>query len=93
MKSLILRVAHEAGLHARPAAIFVQGAVGFTSQVRVRNLTQGTAFVDAKSILGVLTLGVEQGHEIELQVEGPDEEQAIRTLEALVRSDFEGKPA
>jgi phosphocarrier protein len=46
--------------------------------------------VDAKSILGVLTLGVEQGHEIEMQVEGPDEDQAIAALEALIRSNFEG---
>jgi phosphotransferase system HPr (HPr) family protein len=58
----------------------------------VRNLTHGTAWVDAKSILGVLTLGVEQGHEIELQAEGPEEEQAIAGLDALIRSNFEVSP-
>jgi phosphotransferase system HPr (HPr) family protein len=88
MKTVALRVGHEAGLHARPAAVFVQAAAGFQARVKVRNLTQGTAFVDAKSILGVLTLGVEQGHEIEMQVEGPDEEQAIAALEGLIRSNF-----
>jgi phosphocarrier protein len=91
MKTVALRVAHEAGLHARPAAVFVKEASGHTSKVMLRNLTQGTAWVDAKSILGVLTLGVEQGHEIEMQVEGPDEDQAIAALEALIRSNFEGK--
>jgi len=88
MKSLVIRVAHEAGLHARPAAVFVKEASGHSSKVTVRNLTQGTAFVDAKSILGVLTLGVDQGHEIEMQVEGPDEEQAIAALGALILSNF-----
>ena len=91
MKSLVLRVAHAAGLHARPAAVFVKEASGHSSKVMLRNLTQGTAWVDAKSILGVLTLGVDQGHEIELQVEGPDEEQAIAALGALIRSNFEGE--
>ena len=88
MKSLVIRVGHEAGLHARPAAVFVKEASSHTSKVMLRNLTQGTAWVDAKSILGVLTLGVEQGHEIEVQVEGPDEEQAVAALEALVRANF-----
>lgn len=90
MRSLVLRVAHEAGLHARPAAVFVQQASGYGCQVRVRNLTHSTAFVDAKSILSVLTLGVEQGHEIELQAEGPDEDQALAGLSSLIRSNFEG---
>jgi phosphotransferase system HPr (HPr) family protein len=93
MKTVALRVGHEAGLHARPAAVFVQAATGFQSQVKVRNFTQGTAWVDAKSILGVLTLGVEQGHEIELQVEGSDEDQALTALEVLIQSNFEGRLA
>ena len=89
VKSQVLRVAHQAGLHARPAARFVQAASAYASQVRVRNLTHSTAFVNAKSILSVLTLGVEQGHEIELQVEGTDEEQALAGLATLIRSNFE----
>jgi len=88
MKIIALRVAHEAGLHARPAAVFVKEASGHTSKVMLRNLTQGTPWVDGKSILGVLTLGVDQGHEIEMQVEGPDEEQALAALEALIRANF-----
>jgi len=88
MKTIVLRVDHEAGLHARPAAIFVKEATGHASKVTLRNLTQRTPWVDAKSILGVLTLGVDQGHEIEMQVEGPDEEQALAALEALIRANF-----
>lgn len=57
----------------------------------VRYLNQRTAFVDGKSILAVLTLGVEPGHEIERQVEGSDEEQAPAGTAALIRSDFGGR--
>lgn len=91
MKTLVLRVTHATGLHARPAALFVQAASGFASGIQVRSLTQATPFVDAKSILGILTLGVEQGHEIELHIDGPDEQQALEALAAMIRSNFEGR--
>lgn len=90
MKRLRLRVANAVGLHARPAAIFVGEANRFTSQIRVRNATTNTSWVDAKSILSVLTLGVEQDHEIEITTDGPDEEQAAVELEHLISTDFGG---
>ena len=60
----------------------------FQAAVRVRNLTTGSDAVDAKSILGVLTLGVLRGHEIFVSAEGPDEAQVVDTLRALVEGDF-----
>lgn len=81
-------VTHQVGLHARPAALFVQTANRFTSTVRARNVTTGSEPVDAKSILGILTLGVLSGHEILVSAQGPDEVEALRALRALVEGGF-----
>jgi phosphotransferase system HPr (HPr) family protein len=81
-------VTHEVGLHARPAAMFVQTAGRFASSVRVKNLTTNSESVDAKSILGVLTLGVVRGHEILISADGADETQAIADLRKLVEGNF-----
>jgi phosphocarrier protein len=80
------------GLHARPAALFVNVASSFQAAVMVRNATTSSEWVDGKSILGVLVLGVEKGHEIDLQIEGPDEVEATQALSALIRSDFAEVP-
>ena len=93
MKKVTLQVKAEVGLHARPAAVFVHQAGQFDSEINVRNSTAGSDWVDAKSILGVLTLGVEKDHEIELETNGPDEQAAIDLLTALLLSDFSAKPA
>lgn len=90
MEQLTVRVANAVGLHARPAAMFVSAAKSFQSKVRVRNATTGSKWVDAKSILGVLTLGVEQDHEIELTAEGSDETAALARIGELIRNDFAG---
>jgi phosphocarrier protein FPr len=91
VQHLRLKVTHEVGLHARPAAVFVSEAARFTSQVQVRNTSGNSGWVDAKSILSVLTLGVEQDHEIELTIEGADEAEAAAALETLIRTNFAGK--
>lgn len=91
MQSLTLKVINEVGLHARPAAEFVKLAAQFKSKITVRNLTRPSAAVDAKSILSVLVLGVEKGHQIELTSEGEDEVQALESLRELIESDFAGK--
>jgi phosphotransferase system HPr (HPr) family protein len=91
MQQLILQVANEVGLHARPAAEFVKLAARFKSGIQIRNLTRSSTWVDAKSILSVLGLGVERDHEIALMVEGPDEMEAVEALRALIDSDFNGK--
>jgi phosphotransferase system HPr (HPr) family protein len=81
-------IRHKVGLHARPAALFVQTASKFTSTIKVRNLTADGKFVDAKSIIMVLTLGVLKDHEILIQTEGADAESALEALKSLVEGDF-----
>jgi len=83
-------VINDVGLHARPAAVFVQTAAKFKSSVRIRNLTNGKDFVDAKSILGVLMLGVSKDHQIEVEVNGEDEDAASEKLKAIIENNFEG---
>lgn len=91
MQQLRLKVINKVGLHARPAAVFVREAGGFEADIRIRNATSDSGWVDAKSILSLLTLGVEQDHEIELEIEGADEASAAQTLRTLIETDFTGK--
>jgi phosphocarrier protein HPr len=91
MQNIFLTVINEVGLHARPASEFVKCATRYRSTTTVRNVTSDSTPVDAKSILSVLTLGVEKGHQIELTCEGEDEEQAIQALRVLIESDFAGQ--
>jgi phosphotransferase system HPr (HPr) family protein len=76
------------GLHARPAALFVQTAAKFKAKIKVRNATRGTPFMDAKSILSVMGLGIAKEHEIEVTAEGEDEEAALETIARLIENDF-----
>jgi phosphotransferase system HPr (HPr) family protein len=92
MQSDHLTVINEVGLHARPAALFVNMASSFQASVQVRNATTSSDWVDGKSILGVLVLGVEKGHEIDLRIEGPDEAEATKALGDLIRTDFAEVP-
>src|SRR5947207_15976435 len=59
----------KSGLHARPAAVFVQNAKGFQSQI---TLSKNDKTANGKSILSVLTLGAEQGDQAVLKVDGDD---------------------
>lgn len=83
-----IKVTHKVGLHARPAALFVQTAVKFSSAVKVRNLTSNGTDVDAKSIIMVLTLGVMKDHEIVIQTEGADADAALDALKSLIEGNF-----
>ena len=87
--SLELNVRNPSGLHARPAAVFVRAACTFQSDIRVANVTTGSAPVTAKSIIGVLGLGVQRGHTIRLDVDGDDEHSAAETLRDLVEAGLE----
>lgn len=88
VKKITLSLNNEVGLHARPASLFVKVATGSSSDILVRNLSEDTEWINAKSILSVLTLGAEQGHQIEIHATGEDEEDAIKTLQKLVISNF-----
>lgn len=88
IEELEITVNHEAGLHLRPAALFVQTAAAFKADVRVRNATKDTPFKNAKSAIDVMTLGVSQGHRIVLQAEGEDSGDAIQALVDLIEANF-----
>ena len=72
---------HPQGLHARPAALFVQRAKQFTSRV---TLKKGRKSVDGKSIMGLLTLAAQQGSRISVVVDGPDAREALEQLAQLL---------
>ena len=91
MKELKIVVNNKVGLHARPASLFVQAAAKFNSDINVSCQdpeTKEDRKANAKSILGILTLGVFQGKEITIEAEGEDEDTAVDTLVALVKDDF-----
>jgi phosphocarrier protein HPr len=91
MKESKIIVNNAVGLHARPASLFVQAAAKYKSEINVSCQdpdTQEIREVNAKSILGVLTLGVFKGMEITIKADGEDEEAAVDTLIALVEDDF-----
>lgn len=83
-----LRIRHRLGLHARPAVKFVQTAASFKSKIEIINLSRRSKKVDAKSIIGVLSISVAQDHEIALTIDGADEEAAIAALTGLVEDNF-----
>lgn len=86
--TLTLVVHNRLGLHARPAARFVQTAARFDADVRVTNATTGRGPASAKSINAVTTLGVRQGHTITLTASGPEAEAALAALRQLADENF-----
>ena len=84
---LAVRNAH--GLHARPAARFVQTAAAFDARIQVRDLTNGRGPADASSLNAVATLGVTEGHEVEVSASGPQATEALAALQALAARDFD----
>ena len=91
MKEETIVVNNKVGLHARPASLFVQEALKYSSDVNVYCQdpeTKEDRNANAKSILSVLTLGVFQGMEITITAEGEDEAEAVEALRTLVEDDF-----
>ena len=78
-------VQNQVGLHARPATFFIQKANEFKSSIWVE---RDERRVNAKSLLGVLSLGIVGGTSIRVIADGTDEETAVEALVALVDSGF-----
>lgn len=78
-------VNNQVGLHARPATFFIQKANEFKSSIWVE---KDERRVNAKSLLGVLSLGIVKGTAINLIADGADEQEAVDALVALVNSGF-----
>lgn len=85
MPEISVTINHEVGLHARPASLFVQTAGKFSSDVQV---IHGENKANAKSILSVLTLGAQQGAELNIIAQGEDEQEALQALEHLIKNNF-----
>ena len=78
-------VQNEVGLHARPATFFIQKANEFKSLITI---ARDDRKVNAKSLLGVLSLGIIKGTKVVIEAEGPDEEEAVEELNKLIMSNF-----
>ena len=85
MISREVTITNTIGLHARPATFFIQKANAYKATVWVEKEDRK---VNAKSLLGVLSLGVAQGMTLRLIAEGADEVEALDGLEALISSGF-----
>ncbi len=85
MFSREVTVNNQVGLHARPATFFIQKANEFKSSIWVEKEERR---VNAKSLLGVLSLGIIKGTMINIMADGPDEEAAVSALSELISSNF-----
>ena len=82
-------VIHRQGLHARPAALFVQTAKRFASRITVK---KGRKVVDGKSIMGLLTLTAKQGARVSIIADGPDADEALQVLARLLTTPLPEPP-
>lgn len=80
-----ITIVNDAGLHARPAAALVKLASKFESDFYIHLYGYK---VNGKSILGVMTLAAEKGAELELELNGPDEEEALEAISELINDGF-----
>ena len=86
MISREVTIKNSIGLHARPATFFIQKANGYKSSIWVEKEDRK---VNAKSLLGVLSLGIAQGMTIKLIADGSDEVDALDGLQTLIQNEFE----
>jgi phosphocarrier protein HPr len=86
MTELTVSIKNRAGIHARPAALIVQTASKYASNIW---LEKGTDRINAKSIMGIITLGASYGTPVRILAEGKDEEAAAAAIQALFDSRFE----
>lgn len=85
MADTTLTVEHPEGLHARPASVFVEKAKDFEAQI---TLVHKGEEANAKSMLGVLSLGIDQGAEITIRTQGNDAGEALEALAEMIRNNF-----
>lgn len=83
MTEIIVTIINETGLHARPAAQFVQKASSFKADIKIK---KDDKCVNGKSLLGILTLGATKDSKITITVNGEDEAEAAKQLADFVNS-------
>lgn len=86
-KEVIIK--NKLGLHARPAATFVQAANKFESEITLKKASQE---VNGKSIMGIMMLAAKKGSKVLVVAYGPDAEKAVEELSGLLMSEEELKP-
>ncbi|HHV39053.1 MAG TPA: HPr family phosphocarrier protein [Tepidimicrobium sp.] len=79
---------NKTGLHARPASLFVREAAKFSSDIKV---IKDNKEYNAKSIMGILSMGAGKGDAITIQADGSDAEEAIESLVKLINDKFNEK--
>ncbi|WP_156288534.1 phosphocarrier protein HPr [Oceanobacillus salinisoli] len=82
MKAQTFKITAETGVHARPATLLVNKAGQFESEINVNYKGKS---VNLKSIMGVMSLGIPNGAEIEVTAEGNDEDAAIEALAEVIK--------
>lgn len=82
MKEIKYVVTDPLGIHARPAGLIVKMAAGFKSAITIDN---GAKKADAKRIMAVMSMGIKQGQEILVTVDGEDEETAAAAIETFLK--------
>ncbi|MBQ3013039.1 MAG: HPr family phosphocarrier protein [Clostridia bacterium] len=85
MKTREVVITNASGLHARPATFFIQKANCYKSMILIE---KDDRKVNAKSLLGVLSLGIAKGMTVKITAEGQDEDSALEGLVSLVNSGF-----
>ena len=86
MCSKTVTIQNRIGLHARPVSFFIQKANSFLCNIWVEKDEQR---MNAKSLLGILSMGITKGTTITLLADGPDEAQALEALDELIRNGLE----
>ena len=86
MTEQAITISNRAGIHARPAAVLVQVAKDYKSNIYFE---KGNDRINAKSIMGILTLAAAYGTELKIIAEGEDENQAVEAIVRLFQSNFE----
>lgn len=85
MTEIEVIITNATGLHARPAAQFVQKAANFKSKIKIAG---NNKVADAKSILAVMGMGLTQNTKLIITADGEDEEKCIAVLKELIESNF-----
>jgi len=86
MTSKTVQIKNRAGIHARPAALIVNTANQYDSDIY---LEKDTMRINSKSIMGIITLGASYKSTIAIVAEGPDEVEAVAAIEKLFENRFE----
>lgn len=85
MQEIKYTITDPEGIHARPAGLLVKQAAAFGSSIKI---AKGDKEMDLKRLLGVMSLGVKQGDEVTIKIEGDDEAEAVAAIEAFLKGNL-----